>query len=235
VEDRRLRLACACAAPALIVVIGVGLVGFAGMVPPPSPSDSPEKIKRFFVDGQDGIRVGMVLIMVGGAGFIPWASGLANELKRALGSSSLATHIQLGGGVIACVVATSFAMVGSLAAFRPDHLAAETTRLLDDLLWFWWLIPWPAFTVWCVLVGCLILSERNPGELFPRWSGYLSIWAAVCYVPGSLAIFFTTGGAFSYNGLVVWYVPTVVFFIWMACMTPLMFRAIAAEGKAVPA
>ena len=223
--ERRAALFCAWCAPALIVIIGIGLVACAGMVPPPSPSDSSQEIADFYIDGQDGIRIGMVLIMIGGAGFIPWAIGLAQALKNEVDPPAALTNIQVVTGVIAALVAISFSMIGSLAAFRPDDLAPETTRLLNDLLWFWWLIPWPPFTVWCGVVGAVILSDRRPSPAFPRWSGYLSIWVAVCYAPGSLAIFFTEGGALAYNGLVTWYIPTVVFFVWLAVMTRLMIRA----------
>jgi hypothetical protein len=36
-------------------------------------------------------------------------------------------------------------------------------------------------------------------------------------------------GAFSFNGLVVWYVPTIAFFIWILMMTPLMISAAGRE------
>jgi hypothetical protein len=223
-DDRRAMQLCAWCAPALIVVMGIGLVGFAGLVPPPSPGDSAETIQRMFVEHQGGIRIGMVLVMIASAGFIPWTTGLAHLLKRTGHGSPALTHIQTASGVIACLVGVNFSMITSLAAFRPSEVAAETTRLLDDLMWFWWLIPWPPFMVWCVLVGVLILKDRSPGgPRFPRWLGYLSIWAAVCYTPGSLAIFFK-GGPFAYDSLIVWYIPTVVFFIWMVVMTVFMLK-----------
>jgi hypothetical protein len=104
--------------------------------------------------------------------------------------------------------------------------------MLDDLLWFWWLIPWPPFSLWSVVVGVLILRDAHEPSVFPRWAGYFSVVAAVTYVPGSLCLF-VKHGAFGFAGAIVWYVPTVVFFGWMVAMTVLMMRA-AGREQTVP-
>lgn len=233
-DNRRVLLFCAWCAPVLIVLLGVGIFPVAGLVPPPSPSDTAETIQHLFSANAGAIRIGMVMVMVGSAGFIPWTIGLGHQLKQPGRDSSIATHIQTASGVIACLVGINFSMITSLAAFRPDDIAPETTRMLDDWMWFWWLIPWPPFMVWCVLVGVLILKDANAVPVFPRWTGYLSIWAAVCYTPGSLATFFKSG-ALAYDGIIVWYIPTIVFFIWMLIMTAYMLRGVnRVPAAAVP-
>lgn len=226
--NRRVELFCAWSGPVLIGLMFLGLVVFAGFVPPPSPSDSADEIAALYVRDADGIRIGMVLIMIGGAFLAPWGIGLAHQLKKTSDAHPALTHIQVAASVIAVVVATSFALIGSVTAFRPDDLAPETTRLLNDILWFWWLIPWPLFSIWCSIVGVLILRDTSAEPVFGRAAGYMSLWAAVLYAPGSLCLFFKTG-PFSYNGAVVWYVPTVVFFIWILVMTRLMIRATSAS------
>ena len=157
VDNRRVLLFCAWCAPALILLLGVGIFPVAGLVPPPSPSDSAEAIQQFFIAHAGAVRVGMVMVMIGSAGFIPWTIGLGHQLRQPGRDSSIATHIQTASGVIACLVGVNFSMITSLAAFRPDDIAPQTTRMLDDWMWFWWLIPWPPFMVWCV-TSCATLQ-----------------------------------------------------------------------------
>jgi Domain of unknown function (DUF4386) len=222
--SRKVQLCCAWSGPALIVLIFAGLIPAAHLIPPPSPSWSAEHVARFYVHHRAGIRVGMVLTMMGGAFIVPWAVGLSFQLSRTTDAHPALSSLQVASAAIAMVLLMSFALIGSVAAFRPDTLAPGTTRLLDDILWFWWLIPWPPFSLWSVVVGILILRDRTEPPLFPRWAGYFSILAAMSYVPGSLCLFFKHG-AFGFAGAVVWYEPTIVFFSWMVVMTALMLGA----------
>jgi hypothetical protein len=161
VDNRRVLLLCAWSAPVLIVLLGTGIFPVAGLVPPPSPSDSAETIQRFFSTNAGSIRVGMVMVMIGSAGFIPWTIRLGHQLKQPGRDSSIVTHIQTASGVIACLVGVNFSMITSLAAFRPDDIAPETTRMLDDWMWFWWLIPWPPFFVWMLIMTGYMLRGAD--------------------------------------------------------------------------
>lgn len=220
---------CAWAGPALIVVTFAGLIPAAHLVPPPSPAWSAHHVASFFMHRATGIRIGMVLTMIGGAFIVPWAAGLAFQLSRTSDAHPALTSVQVASAAIAMVLLMSFSVIGSIAAFRPATLAPGTTRLLDDILWFWWLIPWPPFSLWSVVVGVLILRDQSQPSLFPRWAGYFSIVAAISYIPGSLCLFFKHG-AFGFSGALVWYEPTIVFFTWMVAMTVLMLR-VAQRGE----
>jgi hypothetical protein len=127
---------------------------------------------------------------------------------------------------------------GSAMAFRVDTLAPETTQLLYDLLWFLFLIPWPPFMVWQLVTGFAILSDTNKQTMFPRWTGYFSLWASALEMFSALSVFFYNG-PFSYNGLVTFWVPGASFFIWVLVLAILQVRrlpraraALAGESSA---
>jgi hypothetical protein len=126
-----------------------------------------------------------------------------------------------------------FSLVGGLASFRAGQIDEHTTQTLNDLLWFCWVIPGSYFEVWSVVVGVSILLDKRDQPIFPRWSGYLSIFAAMTYLPGCLGFFFKDG-PFAYNGLFVWWIPTVVFFAWIMPMSFLTIGAINREGREHP-
>src|SRR5829696_4042584 len=118
-----------------------------------------------------------------------------------------------------------------------DTLAPDTTQLLYDLIWFLFLIPWPPFMLWQFLTGFAILSDANRQTMFPRWTGYFSLWAGALEVFSALSVFFYSG-PFSYNGLVTFWVPGVSFFGWVLVMAivqvrrlPLARAALAGESS----
>jgi hypothetical protein len=69
-----------------------------------------------------------------------------------------------------------------------------------------------------------IFGDTRPHPLFPRWSAYLSLWNALLLVPGGLMAFFKIG-PFAWDGIFAFYIPLLVFFVWLISMTVLMLRA----------
>lgn len=228
--SRTIQAACALAGPLLVVLFGVGLVFCARMIPANSPEESVREIVDFYVAHQTGIRVGMTMAMFGSGLFIPWGIALATQTRRAAPGHPILFHIQVACSVGACMLGVMFSLAGGLAAFRAGDISGETTQMLNDLVWFCWVIPGSYFEVWCIVVGVAILLDKREQVIFPRWSGYLSIWAAISYIPGFMGLFFKTG-VFSYNGLFVWWIPTVVFFVWILPMSALTLRAVKREPE----
>lgn len=231
--NRRVQMTCALAGPLLVLLFAFGLTVFADLIPANSPEDSASKVVESYTDNETGIRVGMTMAMFGAGLFIPWAIALATQLRRAAPGHPILFHIQVACSVGACMLAVMFSLVGGLAAFRAGDISEDTTQLLNDLLWFCWVIPGSYFEVWCLVVGAAILLDKRVVPVFPRWSGYLSIWAAISYLPGFMG-FFVKDGPFAYNGLFVWWIPTVVFFAWILPMSYLTIRAIRQEAEEVP-
>jgi hypothetical protein len=69
--------------------------------------------------------------------------------------------------------------------------------------------------------------------------GYLSLWTAFLFAPAALMAFFKVG-PLSYNGVIAFYIPTFIFFIWVAGMTAALLRvghgpsATGSAPRAVP-
>ena len=118
-------------------------------------------------------------------------------------------------GLANSVIGMLCGVFGSAMAFRVTTMAPDTTQLLYDLIWWLFLIPWAPTMLWQVLTGFAILSEYNTGVMFPRWLGYFSLWAAAVEPFSAVSVFYYSG-PFSYNGLVVFWVPGVSFFVWVS-------------------
>ncbi|WP_445187309.1 hypothetical protein ACTXG6_09070 [Pseudonocardia sp. Cha107L01] len=64
--------------------------------------------------------------------------------------------------------------------------------------------------------------------MYPRWTAYFNVWAAVLFLPGGLAYFFRTG-PFAWNGVFAFWVAASTFFLWLLVMTWLTIAAIDTE------
>jgi len=224
---------CAWSGPALVLLFFVGLVPLAGFIPPPAPSDSAQLIASWYQEHTTTIRIGVLVMVTGTAFNATFGSAIAVWTRRGEAMPVL-TYVQLICLSFVVVDAFFTGMVWGVAAFRPDEVAADTTRMLNDLGWFLFLFTWPPFTVWLLAIGLGVIWDKSDHPAFPRWVAYYNFWVALLIVPAGLMIFFKRG-PFGFNGLITFWMPTFVFFTWICVMTYMVLRAISAEEKRLAA
>ena len=96
-----------------------------------------------------------------------------------------------------------------------------------DLAYFMPLFSWPIFSGWCFLIAVAVLTDDTGNPVYPRWVGYVNIWAGLLYIPGGIILFFKTG-PFAWDGILGLYIPFIAFFLWILVMTWAMIRNINA-------
>jgi len=146
------------------------------------------------------------------------------QMKRIESRFAPLSQAQLAAGAVAVLVFTIPVLIFSAAAFRPDRDPA-VTEALNDLGWFFFLMNFPSVTVQALVVAVAVFTDRNPDPVFPRWLGYLLVWAAIAFVPGGLLTYFKTG-PFAWNGLLAFWLAAVAFFGWFLVMIWATLRAI---------
>lgn len=231
--SRKVALASVWCGPAGMVLLGVGLVPLARFIPPPSPADTAKQIQRLYVHNLTGVRIGMTMSILGLALLIPWSVAVAVQTRRTERGVPALTYLQLAASAVSWTTGVLAPLVWAVAAFRPDAIAPDLTRALNDLGWFLFLFPWPPFLVWFIALGVAIVRDQSDPPVYPRWAAYLSFWAALAIAPGFTMVFFKTG-PFAFNGLVTFYVAFVDFFIWVVVMTFLTIAAIKKQVESAP-
>jgi hypothetical protein len=117
------------------------------------------------------------------------------------------------------------------ATFRADR-PAESVQLLNDLAW----LPFVGLTILTVLqaavIGVAILGDASSAPVFPRWAGYVKLWCALLFVPGTFNVFFKSG-PLAWNGLIAFYLPVLVFCIWFVVNTFLVLKAIGQQERMI--
>jgi hypothetical protein len=224
----RVQSACAWSGVAFLALFMFGWIWLADMVPPPDPSAAPEVIKAYFMTDLTTKRIGLLLAMSVWGLLIPWGIALAAQTRRAEGGFPILTLIQIACATSTAALGVLMLMIWGVAAFRPDELAAGTTRMLNDLGWFIFLIDWAPVTIWLWALGLAILLDHNAVPAFPRWSAWFCFWVGLIFFPAGLIIFFKTG-PFAFDGALAFYLPAGVFFLWFAVMTALLIRTLRAQ------
>jgi hypothetical protein len=228
---------CAWCGPAIIAVFFVGFAGVARFMPPPSPTLSPDEVAAIFREHPDRIRVGLLMGMFAIGLIVPWGATLAVQLKRVEGRFSPLSYAQLASSVLVPVVFWLPMMCWLIAAYRPDQRLPSDLVLLNDAGWLMFVAMVFGGPPWLGSTGLAILRdravERGVEPVFPRWSGYLTLWVLLLIVPGCLCVFFTTG-PFAWNGLMAFWVVLTVFACWVLVMSKLMLDAVAHQVRYEP-
>ena len=199
---------CAWGGPFCAAFLGVGLL-MAGFVPPPSPELTPREIAEIYLTNANMIRAGMLLGLVGIAGYVALVGAISAQMRRMQGISRLPPDLQLGAGAIGVLTVMFPVMIFAVAAFRPER-DPQMTQMLNDLGWLVIIPAFPTFLAQFMAIAFGTLQDKSPRPVFPRWAAYFNVWVGVLFVPGGFAYFFRSG-PFAWNGLLAFWVAAGAF------------------------
>jgi hypothetical protein len=202
-------------APICIVVFIIGSVWLGGYLPPRvHPSDSAQEVARYYQENATSIRIGLVFTMIAYSLMCVWGVAMATQTRRKEGMFPTLTYLQLtcmAAGTAQIVVNTG---LWAVASFRPGEIDPEITQALNDAGFIILLGTWFPFTMWAIALGLSILLDKSDTPVYPRASGYFSIWAGIGFIPGGTVWFFKSG-PFGWTGVICIWVPFVVFGAWL--------------------
>lgn len=222
--NTKTEMLCANSGIFFVTLFGIGLFFITGWLPPVDPALSASAIDTLFEEDRIRIMIGASVVAFIAPFWWVFSSAIASQMRYIEGPSHPLTYLQLAsatGTVFIFHLSAYFWLAGS---FRPD-LPADTLRTYNDLAW---LLTVGAYSPPCLqlsTIGVCILNDDNPRPIFPRWSGYASLWTATLLLPGILVPFFTTG-PFSWKGIVGFWIVAIAFFVWIILMWHLTRQAI---------
>lgn len=209
-----------------IASLAVFLGGFliAGFIPPtPAPGLPAHDMAAYFRDNPLRIRSGLLTASFGAALLVPWTVAVTVHMRRMEGGrfTPLAWTQMVLGGLFAIEFIIPFQILQS-AAYRPER-SNESIQGLIDTGWLMFMGVVSTLVLQGIVLGMAILNDNRSEPIWPRWSGYFSIWAVIITSPGGLVPFFHEG-PFTWRGLFVWWIPLPAFAAWIIVFSILALR-----------
>jgi hypothetical protein len=234
-ENLRLQRAGAWTGPIMTVLFFVAFVPLARFLPPPSPAQDAGAITAFYNEHTGGIRVGFFLVLMVAGMFLTFGTTVAARTRRIESRRQpLMTYLQLTSMAVCAVIAVFCGIFWEAAAYRPGMISTDVTQALNDLGWFTFLWPWVPFSVWCIAIAIPIFEDNAATRTYPRWVAYMNLWTALLYLPAGFIVF-TKTGPLAWNGVLAFYIPLFVFFIWVVLMSVTTLQSIRRQIAAVDA
>ncbi len=225
----RMQKLCARSGYLVIALFGFAFWPLAKFIPVPSPLLSATQVAAIYANNTNGIRFGMLFMSLSGAVFAPFVAVISIQMKRIEGASPILTYTQLCSGSIGALFFIIPAIIFGVAAYRPDR-PPELTLLLNDLAWFFAVMPVAAAFMQNLAIALAIFGDKRANPVFPRWLGYFNIWVALLFAPGALITFFKSG-PFAWSGLLAFYVAGTVFAAWFFVMVTMLVKAIDQQAQ----
>jgi len=230
--ERRIQMLCAYSGLAFVALFVGGFWFVAGLVPPPSASDSAQQIARFYAANADQLRAGMLIALIATPLLVPFIVLLSSLLRRSDPRLSLLAQVQLACGALLVVEVLICVVLIGTAAFRPER-SPEVTQALNDTAFTFLLWAFTAPTLEYAAIGIAVLLDGSERPLFPRWVGYFDLALALLFAAGGPTLF-VKGGAFGWDGVLAFWAVLVGFTLWVLITFSSMVRALAHTAPAPP-
>ena len=156
--------------PIFTALFVLGFILIAHFIPVPSPSRSSAEVAALFRDHKNAIRLGMLVAMISFGFIAGWGAAVAARTRQIEGATPVLAYTQIVCAAVGETIVVLMCVVWEVAAFRPEELAPEVTRMLDDVGWFLMVFDWPPFSVWCAALGLAVLHDNGEfARLEARW------------------------------------------------------------------
>ena len=218
---------------ALIWLTGGGPLSLF-IFPPESAAHSAITTVHTYTQHLTRVQIGCVLMIISSTIYCVWAVVVSLYTRQAEGRRPALFWIQVLSLACCEVVVLMIGFFWGVAAFRAGHTSPQVTQALNDLGWFGVLFTGAPFAMYMIALAGSILIDKSESPAYPRWVAYYNLFTTFFMFEASLLIFFKHG-AFAQNGLMVFYLPMIVFFVWILVMSRQAYKAINLEADELAA
>ncbi|HKT72137.1 MAG TPA: hypothetical protein VJQ47_04555 [Steroidobacteraceae bacterium] len=215
-----------------MVIFGACLWTLLHMVPPPSPQLPAAQIAEFYRQNSSQILVGAMITSWTSAFMVPLAVAISAQMWRLEKGVPVCSIAQIIGGATMSMFLVFPPIIWGVAAFAPDR-APEITAMLHQAgaLVLVTTDQYYMFQLFAIIYFSWT-HEQDELSPFPRWMGWLTLWAGLIYEVGPIGFMFKHG-PFAWNGLFVFWFPFVTFGLWITVMSVMLLRSIGRQRAAL--
>lgn len=202
------------------------------MVGPPSPKLTPEQVAAFYQTDNFAKRIAAMITS--------WTSAFAVAIQI-VASIQVARYekgtpvwgiASLSGGILMSIFLVLPPLFWGVAAYSPDRDPQATTLMHElGMLTLTTTDQFYIFNMVAIVIVSLRTEVHDALSPFPRWFGWFTLWAAVAFEVGAFA-FLPKSGPFSWNGIVVFWMPFCVYGAWITVLCMQLLKALRNQENA---
>jgi hypothetical protein len=223
--NKNAQLICSHSALIYVVFIGLGLFIMTGWLPPPSPAMPAADVSAMFQDHLV-LRLGLAVMIMAAVAMLGLPAAISAQMRRIEGPNHVFADIQIALMAIAACTVLMSGFFWMAVSFR-SNLPQDLIVVFNDISWFIIVSDSPPVILQGIVIGLCILGDRTEA-VYPRWVGYFNLWVAVLTIPGMATFFFKTG-PLAWNGIIGFWVPVPIYFLWWIVMYFATIKAIRTQ------
>jgi predicted membrane protein len=208
--------------PIFYNLFGLMFVFLGKVMPPPKPGLTQQEIVAFVESNARSMQSAWVLLSLT-LGFASLSSGLiVTQMKRMRGVSPALAYAYLAVLAVAALPGCLFCgLMFALAAFRQRE--PQVVALLYDMGMLSFVGSLGCFVTQYLVFAIAIFLDRR--GIFPKWLAYMSLWGIVTELV-AIPIWIFRSGPYAWDGLISFYLGTVIFVVWEICLIICLYKAI---------
>jgi hypothetical protein len=208
--------------PVFYNLFGLMFVFLGKVMPPPKPGLTQQEIVAFVESNARSMQSAWVLLSLT-LGFASLSSGLiVTQMRRMQGVSPALAYAYLTVLAVAALPGCLFCgLMFALAAFRQRD--AQVVAMLYDMGMLSFVGSLGCFVTQYLVFAIAIFLDRR--GIFPKWLAYMSLWGIVTELV-AIPIWIFRSGPYAWDGLISFYLGTVIFVVWEICLIVCLYKAI---------
>ncbi|MFJ9390485.1 hypothetical protein ACIRON_16795 [Nocardioides sp. NPDC101246] len=222
---RTINLATVWTGPLFFVLYLLAFGVIAGYLPPPSPSLTANEVVQLFTEDGQRIRFGLILGMIFCTLMFGFFGAFSVQIARIEGRVPILAMLQFGAAVLLIVFFFVCHMLWIAMTFR-DY-SAPAMQQMNDLAWLIFVMVFPTYVLQMICIALAAFMDTEE-QAFPRWYGWFCLWVGISGSGGAIAVYFKSG-PLAWNGVIGFWIPIVMFAIWLCASVPVLLRAVHSQ------
>lgn len=212
----------------------IGWLGIAHFWAPLPADAGLEATKLWFSETHHwGTIIGCTIFYIACGFLVPASIQFGLMLAKIEGRRPLWSITTTVSGIFISLIIFMNACAWIVCAYRPET-SADVIQSWYDWAWFAFLLGWIYLAVEMVATGIVELQDTREQPMIPRWLTWFTFAGAASLLTAAGPAFFKSG-PFAYNGLLGFYVPMVVWGLYLNLTAWYMSKELdreAAEAQA---
>ncbi|WP_420467718.1 hypothetical protein [Panacagrimonas sp.] len=228
ISSQKTAVACTWIFTLLTVVGWLGIANF--WMPVPADAGMEATHQWFAVEHKWGILIGCTLFYIAAGFLTPSSIQFGIMLAKIEGRWPIWSLTTAVCGIFISLIVFFNACAWMVAAYRPET-GADVAQSWYDWAWFAFLLGWIYLSIEMISTALVELQDQRETPMVPRWFSWFTIAGAVAIVTAAGPAFFKTG-PFAYHGLLAFYMPVLVWGVYLNGNAVFMWLELSREQAA---